>query len=45
MSDYSTYNVDQSEMPLEHRQPRRVAEKGTKKCMGDLLGTKHKLQL
>ena len=37
---FQIYNVDESGVPLEHRQPKRVAEKGAKKVYGRSSGNK-----
>ena len=39
------YNVDESGMPLEHKQPKRVAERGTKKVYGRSSGNKAQITI
>ena len=40
-----TYNMDKSGMPLDHKQLKRVAEKGTKKVHGAASGDKSQITL
>lgn len=37
---YNIYNVDESGIPLEHKQPKRIALKGSKKVYGCSSGNK-----
>ena len=39
------YNMDKSGMPLDHRQPKRVATKGTKKVHGPASGVKTQITI
>ena len=39
------YNVDESGMPLEHKQPKRIAERGTKKVYGRSSGNKAQITI
>ena len=42
---FHIYNVDESGMPLEHKQPKRVAEKGAKKVYGRSSGSKAQITI
>ena len=42
---FRIYNVDESGMPLEHKQPKRVAEKGAKKVHGRSSGNKAQITI
>ena len=39
------YNMDESGMPLDHRQPKRIAPKGTKKVHGPSSGNKTQITI
>ena len=42
---YSIYNVDESGMPFEHRQPKRIAPTGAKKVYGRSSGNKAQITI
>ena len=42
---FHIYNVDESGMPLEHKQPKQVAEKGAKKVHGRSSGNKAQITI
>ena len=45
MLDQDLYNVDESEMPLSHKQPKGIAKQGARKVYGRATGDKNQITI